>query len=120
MAWTNEKRAEVLRRLALGIRPLRPKGTTFGVTASVRRMSRKELEAAHIAAGIARWGESERHGLRRQAVRKTLEMLRREEGLRLAYAAQLSRDDERVILRLLTSAKRLRYESRRALGTGIL
>ena len=39
-------------------------------------LTREELEADHVADGIAKWGECERAGLEKQAREKSLETLR--------------------------------------------
>ena len=61
----------------------------------VKSMTRAELEAQHVAAGIAKWGETEREGLARQAARKSLETLRLDHMCRMAEAAGVPEGDIR-------------------------
>jgi hypothetical protein len=57
------------------------------IVASVMRMSRIDLESAHIEAGVAKWGKGERGGLEKQAAKKTMATLRLDHMVRLAEAA---------------------------------
>lgn len=101
--------------------PSVPIVTRYSIISCVLRMSQKALEAADIAAGIARWGEGERQGLGRQAAMKTLEILRKGKGLRLARAVQLSKDEEMGILGVLTPEGRIvSREELRAQANGLL
>ena len=45
-------------------------------------LTREQLEADHVAAGVAKWGEAERAGLIRQARGKHIDTLRVEYDLR--------------------------------------
>jgi len=47
-------------------------------------LTKQQLEADHVAAGIAKWGEAERTGLEKQARAKSRETLRVEYDLRHA------------------------------------
>lgn len=47
-------------------------------------ITKEQLVADHVADGIAKWGETERSGLERQAREKSLETLRVEYDLRHA------------------------------------
>ena len=61
----------------------------------VERMTRAELEAQHVAAGITKWGETERAGLARQAARKSLDTLRLDHMCRMAAASGVPEGDIR-------------------------
>lgn len=62
----------------------------MATTNDTTRMTRAQLIASHVEAGVARWGEAERAGLLTQAQAKSTDSLRWEHAQRVgdAEAAQ--------------------------------